>query len=215
VLNESLALACALGNVTSELFALNRLGVVAINQHDLAEAERLFTEVHTRAVAVGNRERAMIALNNLSAVAEERQDHAADREYGQQALALAREIGAQQAIVLSLNNIAILDIQLGRFAEARAGLREGLALALHLSVIPWVVLAVFSFGYLAHAEGQTERALALCGLARLQPAWEYDFQIGLDDALAQWALDPAVVEAGLAKGAELDWNATIQDLLKK
>jgi hypothetical protein len=31
---------------------------------------------------------------------------------------------------------------------------------------------------------------------------------------AEWALDPSVVEAGLAKGAELDWDETIEELLK-
>ena len=71
------------------------------------------------------------------------------------------------------------------------------------------------FAELAHAEGQTERALALYGLARCQPAWSRDDQHGLDAALAEWALDPAVMEAGLAKGAELDWDATIQELLKE
>jgi hypothetical protein len=35
----------------------------------------------------------------------------------------------------------------------------------------------------------------------------------MDAALARWSLDPAVVEAGLAKGAELDWDATIKELL--
>jgi hypothetical protein len=36
----------------------------------------------------------------------------------------------------------------------------------------------------------------------------------MDIILAEWALDPSVVEAGLAKGAELDWDKTIEELLK-
>ena len=57
-------------------------------------------------------------------------------------------------------------------------------------------------------------ALAPIGLARRQPAWNSDHQHSMDIILAEWALDPSVVEAGLAKGAELDWDKTIEELLK-
>jgi len=46
--------------------------------------------------------------------------------------------------------------------------------------------------------------LALWGQARNQPAWDSEAQRDLDVEFAGWALDPSVVEAGLAKGAELD-----------
>jgi len=130
-------------------------------------------------------------------------------------LALAREIGAQQNIAVLLINLVDTDIQLGQLTDARAGLREGLALTLRLGALPWVVSAVMYFAILAHAEGQVEQALALWGLARRQPAWSSDHQRELDLTLAHWALDAAAVEAGLAKGAALDWDTTIQELLKK
>jgi tetratricopeptide (TPR) repeat protein len=207
---ESLALARDLGDVTGELVALNVLGLL---QTDLSEAERLFTEVHTRAVAVGNREREMTALNNLGNVAVVRKDHMRERDFFQQALALAREIGAQDMIALVLSNLAEGDIQLGNLSAARAGLHEALALALRLGSMPEVAGAVGTFAKLAHAEGQTLRALALMGLARNQPAWSTEHQRDLDRVLAEWGLDPSVVEVGLARGAELDWDATIQELL--
>ena len=31
---------------------------------------------------------------------------------------------------------------------------------------------------------------------------------------AEWALDPSVVEAGMKKGEELDWEETVRELLK-
>jgi hypothetical protein len=96
----------------------------------------------------------------------------------------------------------------------RAGLREGLVLALRLGALPRVVSAVKNFAYLAHAEGQTGRALALLGLARRHPAWSSDLQRHTLATLARWALDPAVAEAGQAQGAGLDWDATIQELLR-
>ena len=63
-------------------------------------------------------------------------------------------------------------------------------------------------------EGQTERALALLGLALRQPSWAGEDQQELEVFLSRWALDRAVVDAGLAKGAALDWDLTIQTLLK-
>ena len=106
------------------------------------------------------------------------------------------------------------DIELGEVSRARAGLREGLALAIRLGALAWVVAAVKYFGFLTYAERQTGQALALLGLARSQPAWSGDDQRWLDAKLAEWALDPDVVNAGLAKGAELGWEITIQELMK-
>jgi len=213
-LDESLALARTLGDLTRELFALNRLGTVCI-QIDLAETERLYMEVRTRAVAAGNRERAMTALNNLGMVAEERKDYSLARDNYQQALALGREIGVQDMVATGLTNLANIDITLGTLSAARTELHEGLAYALRLGMLPQVVAAVIAFASLAYAQGQTERTLALCGLARRQPAWSSDNQRELDTMLTQWALDPAVVERGMAKGMELDWDKTIEELLKE
>jgi len=215
-LDEGLPLARALEkeSLEAELSVLNRMGTLAISQGDLAEAERLLSEVHTRAVAAGYRGLTMMALNNLGWTASERKDYAVAKEYCQQRLALSREIGPQAAIALSLLNLAEADIGLGQLAAARAGLREGLALAQCHSTLMWgLVGAVEVFGLLFHAEGQTERALALFGLARNQPAWTSDYQRHLDKTLAEWALDPSVAEAGMKKGEELDWDATLRELL--
>jgi class 3 adenylate cyclase/outer membrane protein assembly factor BamD (BamD/ComL family) len=213
-LNESLALAHELGNVTRELFALSRLGMVILTQGNVAEAERLFTKVRTRAVAAGNRNRATMASFQLGWAAVLGKDYAVARDYIQQALALAREIGAQEMVALGFILLAGNDIQLGQLTAARVGLREGLALAQRLGALPFVVAAVINFADLAHAEGQTERPLALLGLARHHPAWRSDFQRQLDNILAEWALDPSVVEAGLKRGEGLDWEEMIQELLK-
>jgi tetratricopeptide (TPR) repeat protein len=213
-LNESLMLAREIGNVTRELFALNRLGVVAVDQKNWDAAEQLFTEVNSRAAAVGNRARAMAALSCLGAVADRRHNIVAAQAYTQQSLALAREIGAQQPIATSLINLACSDIEFGQFTAARAKLREGLALALRLGALPWVLTAMVDFAELSYAEGQIERALALLGLARRHVAWSGDLQLNLDEDVAKWALDPSVLEAGLNKGEELDWEETVKELMQ-
>ena len=213
-LEESLMLAREIGDVTLELRALMRLGVVIRAQGDLDESERLVRAVHTRAVMAGNREQAMLVLSELAVVAYERKDYVTMRDYHQQSLALAREVGAQDMVAVYLSNAAYSDITLGKLAAAREKLCEALALALRLGTLRWAVGAVLNFAELAYAEGQTERALALCSLARKHPAWNSGNQRGMDIMFAEWALDPSVVEVGLAKGAELDWDETIEELLK-
>ncbi|MBK8935295.1 MAG: AAA family ATPase [Chloroflexi bacterium] len=214
LMTESLTLARALGNAQRELYALNALATVAWLQNE-AEAEHNFQSIYRQAVAVGDRLSAVTALNNLGVMADDRQDYQAARDYFQQALTLAREIGAQEDITLGLLNLADEEIKLGHLDAARAGSREGLALALRLGALPRVVQVVVNFSYLAYAEGQIEYALALSGLASHHPAWGSEHQRELDASLARWALDPAVVAAGLAKGAALDWDATIQALLQE
>ena len=157
----------------------------------------------------------MTALNGLSLAADERGALTLAQDYGRQALALARELGTQPDIALYLINLADGDIQLGDIATARRELQEGLALAQRLGALRLVVLAVMNFGELAYAEGQTKWALALMGLARRQPMWSIFAKQFLDAALAEWGLDSSAAEAGMAKGAELDWDKTIEELLKR
>lgn len=211
---ESLTLARELGDVTHELIALNALGPIAAGQGNLDEAERFLTELHVRAVAVGNREREMTALGNLGMVAFDRKDYTVARGYCQQSIALSREIGVQDRLGLGLINLAGANIQLGELPAAHADLREGLALVLRLGTLTFVVPAVVTFAELAYAEGQTQRALALLGLARQHHAWSHEMQRNMDGMLAEWGLDSSVVEAGFAKGAALDWDETIQELLE-
>jgi predicted ATPase len=211
-LNESPALARA-GDVR-ELFALNRLGVLASQQDLLEETEQLFKEVLQRAVEVGNRERAMGALNNLGTIAaDKRQDYATARQYHAQALALAQELGAQHAIMAFLANLAHDEIMLGQQATARQKLHAGLSMSLRLGLARWTVLVVMYFADLAHAQGQAARALALYGLAQRQAAWTSQNQKDMEETLARWALAPATLQAGLAQGAALDWDQTLKELL--
>jgi adenylate cyclase len=211
---ESLTLARARGDVTRELFALGRLAAVIQDQGDLDGAKARFTDMHARATAAGNRERAMNALMNLGQIADKQKEFARGQAYGHQALALARDIGAQQTVALCLIGQASTYIRLADYPSARDKLREGLPLAWRLGVRPWVVWAVTLFADLAYYDGQTERALALYGLAQRQPAFIHSFQYDLDARLAEWGIDTNTAAAGLDKGHLLDWDTTLNALLR-
>jgi hypothetical protein len=99
-------------------------------------------------------------------------------------------------------------------SAARGKLREGLSLAWRIGVQPWVVWAVTIFADLAYYDGQTDRALALYGLAQRQSAFIRSFQYDLDTRLAEWGIEPDAASTGLARGHLLDWDATIRTLLQ-
>jgi adenylate cyclase len=214
ILEENLMLAHTLGVTSLELSALYPLGHIARMQGDLVDAERLYTETYTKATMAGNRLFVMWANTGLSIVADDRGENVLSQEYGRQSLAIAREIGAHDQIALNLINQADGDIKLGELATARKELLEGLAQAFRLGAFGLLPGAVMYFGKLAYAEGQIEQALELFGLARSHPAWHAEGQSEMEMTLAVWDLDPSVVEVGMAKGARLDWDKTIDKLLK-
>ena len=98
---------------------------------------------------------------------------------------------------------------------ARADLREGLALARELGALPLVVVAVMKFADLLAAQGHTPRALALLGLCQRHPVFDSGNRSRMEEMLARWNLDAAMVEAGLAQGAALDFDATVEEMARE
>jgi len=208
-LEESLALARGLGDNTRMAFALNRLGIIHLGS-DLDATERLIKESHTVALASGNRERVMAALSNLGMVAEERGDFQGAINLHQQALVHAQEIGARSDSALFLLNIASGAIKLHDLPSARSALSEGLAIARTLGSLPWVVGAITIFADLLAIEGNPSRGLAIIGMCKRHPAWSLNLQQNADKSIKRWNLDDVVIEVGLAQGAAMDFDATVE-----
>ena len=215
ILHEGLELARQNGDVIRETFALIDLGIIVVMQGCYDQAEQYWRRAYELASAVGNRKEAAIALGDIGDSLRIRQDYAGARDHAQQALTLMREIGAQQYISQFLLNLAEANILLGNLSEGRVNLREGLALALKIGSVPYVINAVMNYALLAYAKGHADRALALYGMAHAHPAWHSEFQQTLNAVLARWELDPASVDAGLASGMGLDWNTTIDELMRE
>jgi tetratricopeptide (TPR) repeat protein len=174
----------------------------------------LYKEVQALAQQTGNRDRLNTALNNLGTVAQERGDLATAQAYYRQALELALEIGVQDSIVLYLGNIAYADAKLGNTEAALSGGREALRRALVLGTRPWVVMGLMPFIEMAHAQGDDDRALALMGMAQQHPAFSQDNRRLVEQSLKEWALDGERVQAGLARGAAMDFDSTVRGLIE-
>jgi predicted ATPase/class 3 adenylate cyclase len=210
---ETLELARTLGDVSLESLALNGLGAVAADRRDLEEAGRLFQESLALARRVNNPSREATTLLNLGNTAYLRGDYAAAQAYGRAALSSSRELGIQNLSLFALFNLTQADVKLGDLRAAREGAIAALGQARRMGSESWMCWAVFPFGQLLIAEGDLTRGLALFGLARAHPALEGQMRIEIDEELARLTLPPAEIEAGLAAGAALNFDAVIEEIL--
>jgi tetratricopeptide (TPR) repeat protein len=212
-LNESITIAREINDTVRTLFALNRLGTVMGALGRVTEETRLYEEVQTLAQQTGNRDRLMTALNNLGTVAQERGNLALAQLYYRQALEIAQEVGVQDSIILYGTNIAYADSKLGNLQSAEQDGRKYLAQAIESGALPWVIVGIFTFAELAHVRGDTDLALALLGLAQNHPAYSRDNRRMAELCQAEWQIDKVTFEAGLSKGATLDFDTVIHELL--
>jgi tetratricopeptide (TPR) repeat protein len=210
---ESRALAEGIQDTNTLLLALNRLGVLAGLAGDASREEGLYRQALTLALSVGNRERAAVTLNNLGALADEQGDYQKAMGYYRQAIPMAREIGAQQSLALYLLNLANSQIRVGELENAREHLREGLALSDHIGAAPWTLTGVIFYARLEAAQGNIPRALELLGLAEHHPAHSIDHQRLAEQMLQEWNLDEREIIQAMARGAALDWQVVLMQLL--
>jgi hypothetical protein len=82
-----------------------------------------------------------------------------------------------------------------------------------MGAMPWVLGGIVFFAWLAQAEGDTDRMLALVGLALNHPSKFNDLEQEVNARLPEFNLPEKTVKAGMAKGAKLDFDATVRQLL--
>jgi class 3 adenylate cyclase/tetratricopeptide (TPR) repeat protein len=189
------------------------LGTVAKFRGDLVKAAQLYAQAHQLRQARNDRKGMIATLNNQGTVASESGDYQAALHYSQQALALARQLGRQQDMAMCLVNSGAYELTLGRYTQAAATLREALTTAFQVGALALVIDSLVNFAQLAAVQGNYERALGLLGLAQSHPASNLDNQHEINKLLTKWKLEPAVQAAGLARGASLDWDRVLTELI--
>ncbi len=213
-LNESLIISREIKDAPRTLYAMNRLGTVLTSTPDgMDEAEQIYIEGLKLARQTGNREREMTILNNMGEIIKNRGNLAQATENYRQALALARELGAKSSSTVYLLNMGDASIKLGDVEAGRNHLREALSIATGMGAMPWVLGGIVYFGWLAHAEGDDDRMLQLVGLALNHPAKFNDLEQEVNNRLPGYNLPEKTVKAGMAKGAKLDFETTVRDLI--
>jgi class 3 adenylate cyclase/tetratricopeptide (TPR) repeat protein len=210
---EALTVAHARGDVNNEISALNTLGIIAGRRREQSQAAEYFRLSLAMARAAGNLSRESNALANLGVAAYECGDYETARTHALASLTKTRELGELYQSTFDLANLAQANLKLGDVTAAREGAREVITLSLTLGTQPNVLYGVQLFAEILAAEGQTNRALLLYGLARAHPALEHQSLVTIDEDLSELGLSPAVLDRGLATGAALDLDTVVAEIL--
>jgi predicted ATPase/class 3 adenylate cyclase len=212
---ESLALNRQLNHRLLDLDLLKLLGLIRMLLKDYDQARAYYEAGRALAVQIGQRERLLGFLNNLAIIDYYEEAYLKARDYFQEAVTISREIGQQDGEALFLLNLSETCLKLGESGPAKRYAHEALQLALTIGSMVTAVYALVIFAQLDAHTGNTGRALALLELARHHPAADANTREEIDRVLAELKFAPETVEAGLAQGRRLDFEATVRELLQE
>jgi predicted ATPase/class 3 adenylate cyclase/tRNA A-37 threonylcarbamoyl transferase component Bud32 len=215
-LEESLALAREMGDRQAVADALLSLGTAAGYQGDYARAIRRIEEALEIARALGDRSGAAMSLMSIGFVyCCGLKDYAAAVRFAQESLDVARAIGDNYDVALALYVLGEAALGLGQAEAARSYLDESLRLLHAIRLVPYILGCLPIYARLSVQAGPSIRALELLGLALAHPAANPETRRNANAALAdsRAGVPDAEVEAALSRGAQLDLDAVVRELL--
>jgi non-specific serine/threonine protein kinase len=165
LLEESLALAQAVGDKQTSAWALNDLGNLALVRDDYAAARASYEASLVLGRAMGDVLTLGPVLGNLGWVAFMQGDYQAARAYYEESLAVTTEVGDKHGIAIMLANLGALALQQGDYRAARERFQEGLATASAIGATATVVETLEGFAGIASRSGKAVRAMRLVGAA--------------------------------------------------
>ena len=216
---QSASLAQRLGDINTELYALNRLGTL-VYLENADQAGSYFQQVYDKAMMHGDRERSAHALNNLGNVFMKKGDLASAKSYIEKALALMEEMGLQQhsSAGWMLDSLIDISLKLGDLSAARGYTVKNLIFARRIGLLPLLLYTFLQAARIILTESELdEYGLALLGLVLNHPASDFDTRQALLAALVGLGVeisDPRV-SPGIEKGKILDVDQTVNTLLIK
>lgn len=140
-------------------------------------------------------------------------DYTTARDAYREAIDRYRELGEEDQVIFNEGNLAQALVALGETAEARPLVDRLLAISRDEGKTPNLLFGLFVVGQLQRVEGDLDRALAIFGLLRGQPALDFQVARELDDELAALGQPTEQLQAGLAAGAALDLATVVQEVL--
>jgi class 3 adenylate cyclase/tetratricopeptide (TPR) repeat protein len=213
---QSRALLQELGDRLGMARALNLLGIVASDRGELERAAGYLSESLALAREIGDRVAIATALNNLGEIARKRGAYDDARAHYEQFRSICEEAGSRSGVALAALNLGLMCLDQGLLDPAvgylRSGLREASA---RQAAPPYVLTALVMFARWHAGMGAAERAAELLGLALAQPACMAEDRMEAEPILAglRQALPADQLEAALARGATLDLNHVVAELL--
>jgi len=213
---EGQALYQDLGDRRGLARAANSLGTLANLLREWDEARARLLESLALYRELGDRQGMAVALNNLGEAARGQQNYARASSYYQESLDLSREVGDQVGILMAYANLGHSAVAQGDPAAALPHYCQGMHVARDIGALPGALDILAGVAGALAQTGQPERAAELLGLARHHPALKSDTEPLIEPVLARLRsqLAPDVLEAALARGAELDLGQVVGEILR-
>ena len=216
-LREAHTLAREIGDKSKTAFALMWLGAIPAIQNRFVEAERylqealvLAREAEVPALAA----RTLNILGENSRLAGRNTDALA---HYREALNIYRGLDDRFGTELVTHNLGHLSVAEGDLGAANHYYLDALTLAVEIEAIPSALEILAALAGIRFARGAPEEATELLGLVLDDAACpEEARRLFAEPLLAKMRdeLSPAVVDAGLARGRTLDFDAVVREILE-
>jgi class 3 adenylate cyclase/tetratricopeptide (TPR) repeat protein len=194
---------------------LNNLGEVSRDQGDLSGAARYYEETLAQDLKLGNRSGTVNPLFNLGEVAAAQNDPEKAARCYQESLSVSQEFGMRPGIAQALGGLGFVAAGAGDVASARSLFGQVLSQGRAIGELARVLYALVGFARLKALGGEPIVAAEWVGLALKHPSAETDVR-GRAQALLsdlRTTLPAEVLDAALARGAKLDLDAVVGEIL--
>jgi predicted ATPase/class 3 adenylate cyclase len=166
VLQESYAIARAEGDVYVICRSLNMLARAIVDLHHDLELSKSYVEESLRlAREAGLRSQEAQASEILALIAIQRNEYEEARSHFKESQRVYQEIGSTFNVILEKSNLAHLERKIGNDAGALEYYRETIVAFRDIGQMGAVSHQLECFGFIAHAQHQSERALKLFSAA--------------------------------------------------
>jgi serine/threonine protein kinase/tetratricopeptide (TPR) repeat protein len=216
-LEESLSLARQIGDRASEVNALNSLGINARARDDFAEALRHYQQGLDLVVEIGDRHLRAMLTQNVAEIHYLQGDFAAAKRLSQRAMALAQEAANDSLAAGSRFWLGVSMLRLGEAEQARLHMDEALRMVAAMRWDPAMVYSLPEYARQWAGSGDVIKAVEWIGLALHHPASDFVSRRYTQQVLGEIRgdLSEPEVQAALERGAKLDLDALIQELLSE
>ncbi len=209
-------------NPAATRVVLALLTMIAGMDGDVRAAVRYSTEALAIAVEVGDLEGEALAHSNLGVghhllgdAEETRDEYLAALDHYRQARSLSRRLGSQIRDGTSAANMAQVHVRLGEDPEARRLTHEALTVVRKTGATWALMFCVLAEADRRLTNGDTATALELIGLVQGQPALNSDGEAELGRILGRSGLPADVIEEGMARGVDQDFDAVVDRLTQE
>jgi class 3 adenylate cyclase/tetratricopeptide (TPR) repeat protein len=212
---EGLSLYDQIGDRQGVGTALNCLGMASLLRWELDRAAQYCRQNLTLCEEIGDRVGASRALNDLGEVARKQSDYEQARTCYQETLAISSETGNVEMHAIAVINLGMVYLAQGEDSAAWRCLCDGLRESSAMQAKPNALYVLAVMAQLCVRGGERRRAGELLGLVLHHPSTDAENVEEAQPALEalREAMPAEELEAAMARGAELDLEQVVEEIL--